>query len=77
MSDLKTRDLLLNTIKSMEILREKLHQLSERMRNGKSTETRGLVGKDNLLELKAKLKKEREDLDRESEVMNKEKLDFD
>ncbi|KAF3841571.1 hypothetical protein F7725_007433 [Dissostichus mawsoni] len=40
--------------------------------NGKSTETEALLERTNLLELKAKLKKEREDLDRESEVMNKE-----
>ncbi|KAF3841573.1 hypothetical protein F7725_007435 [Dissostichus mawsoni] len=51
--------------------------VTQRQEMGNQLKQEALLERTNLLELKAKLKKEREDLDRESEVMNKEKLDFD
>ncbi|KAF3841574.1 hypothetical protein F7725_007436 [Dissostichus mawsoni] len=51
--------------------------VTQRQEMGNQLKQEDLLERTNLLELKAKLKKEREDLDRESEVMNKEKLDFD
>ncbi|KAF3841575.1 hypothetical protein F7725_007437 [Dissostichus mawsoni] len=51
--------------------------VTQRQEMGNQLKQEALLERTSLLELKAKLKKEREDLDRESEVMNKEKLDFD